>query len=228
MKTRLIQSLLAVSALAVLGGCDTEQLATTCRAAGGGHPFASKYISTGTPAPAGSACSSRGQLLALSSYDPPDADRPTIAIAIADADFPTYPTDGSQPAIAVGTFTEKTANLSNSTCTAPSLSPLVARDAAAGSEITYTFSNVQVYVSAANQGTQLKSDLTITQKGAGACTATYKVLALWPEVHCETDADCGEGSGINPDLFDDVSCNQDIGGFCMLKGEDFVKTGGDN
>ena len=106
MKTRLIQSLLAVSALAMLGGCDTEQVATTCRAAGGGIPFAAKYVLTSAPAPAGSACAKTGELLALSSYDPPEAKLPSLAIAVSDVT--TYPADGSAPALAVGEFTEKT------------------------------------------------------------------------------------------------------------------------
>ena len=132
--------------------------------------------------------------------------------------FPTYPTDGSAPAIAVGEFTEKQANEATSTCTAPTLSELKS------GTISYTFSNVEVYVSAANQGTQLKADLTIAD--AGACSASYKVLGLWPEVPCESNGDCGEGSGINPDLFESVACDASIG-FCMLTGTDFVKTGGD-
>jgi hypothetical protein len=219
MKTRLFQSLLAVSALVLLGGCDTEQAATTCRAAGGGLPFASKYLPVGAAAPADSACASPGNLLALSSYDPPEAVRPSVAIAIYDADFPTYPTTGN-PAIAVGEFTEKQSNPATSTCSAPTLSPLT------GGTTTYAFSNLEVYVSAANQGTQLKADLTISDS-ADACSAQYKVLGLWPEVPCESNTDCGEGSGINPDLFESVACDASIG-FCMLTGNDFVKTGGDN
>jgi len=220
MKMRLVQSLVAASALVLLGGCDTEQAATTCRAAGGGLPFASKYTLVSGTAPAGSACASPGNLLGLSSYDPPNAARPSVAIAIADAEFDTYPTDGSAPAIAVGEFTEKQANPATSTCSAPTLSALT------GDTTTYAFSNLEVYVSAANQGTQLKADLTISDT-ADACNATYKVLGLWPEVPCDTNEECGEGSGINPDLFESVACDASIG-FCMLTGNDFVKTGGDN
>jgi hypothetical protein len=215
MKTRLIQSLLAVSSLVLLGGCDTEQVATTCRAAGGGTPFAAKYIPTGGSATG--ACLSPGEDLALSSYDPPGANVPSLAIAVSN--ITAYPVGGT-PAIAVGEFTEQTANEANSTCTAPSLSVLTS------DTLSYTFSNVQVYVSAANQGTQMKADLTIADSGEG-CSATYQVVGLWPAVHCETNADCGEGSGINPDLFESVSCNADIGA-CMLNGNEFVKTGGDN
>jgi hypothetical protein len=216
MKTRLFQSLVAASALVLLGGCDTEQAATTCRAAGGGVPFAAKYIPQGAAAPAGSTCASPGQALALSSYDPPNAARPSLAIAVSD--ITTYPTDGSAPAIAAGEFTEKQANPANSTCSAPTLTALKS------GTLTYTFSNVDVYVSAANQGTQMKADLTIADTG---CSASYKVLGLWPEVECESNDDCGEGSGINPDLFESVACDASIG-FCMLTGNDFVKTGGDN
>ncbi len=216
MKTRLFQSLVAASALVLLGGCDTEQAATTCRAAGGGVPFAAKYMPAGGTATG--ACDLPGELLALSSYDPPDANRPTLAIAVSE--IPTYPA-GQAPAIAVGEFTEKAADPATSTCSAPTLTELKS------GTLTYAFSNVEVYVSAANQGTQLKADLTITDSGAAACQASYKVLGLWPDVACETNEECGEGSGINPDLFESVTCDQSIG-FCMLTGTDFVKTGGDN
>ena len=217
MKKCLLQSLVAASALALLGGCDTEQAATTCRAAGGGLPFAAKYMPVGGTATG--ACDLPGELLALSSYDPPNANRPTLAIAVSEIE--TYPTDGSAPAIAVGEFTEKQANPATSTCSAPTMTPLVS------GTLSYTFSNVEVYVSAANQGTQLKADLTIADTGAAACSAQYKVLGLWPEVPCDTNEECGEGSGINPDLFESVACDASIG-FCMLTGTDFVKTGGDN
>ena len=216
MKKQLVQSLVAASALVLLGGCDTEQAATTCRAAGGGLPFAAKYIPAGGTQTG--ACDLPGELLALSSYDPPDANRPSLAIAVSE--IPTY-VAGQDPAIAVGEFNEKSADPATSTCTAPTMTPLKS------GTLTYAFSNVQVYVSAANQGTQLKADLTISDTGAAACSASYKVLGLWPEVPCDTNEECGEGSGINPDLFESVACDASIG-FCMLTGTDFVKTGGDN
>jgi len=216
MKTRLFQSLVAASALLVLGGCDTEQAATTCRAASL-VPFATKFTPT-TAVPAGTACASPGQLIALASYDPPGASLPSLAVSLSD--ITTYPLDGSDPAIAQGQFTAKVTDPATSTCSVPTLTPLVSET------LTYAFSNMELLVSAANQGTQMKADLTITDSAEG-CTASYEVLGLWPEVPCEADEECGEGSGINPDLFESVACDASIG-FCMLTGTDFVKTGGDN
>jgi hypothetical protein len=48
-------------------------------------------------------------------------------------------------------------------------------------DIKYEWSNVNLYVTAAAPGTQLTADLTYTEDG---CTATYKVVALYPAVDC--------------------------------------------
>jgi hypothetical protein len=94
--------------------------------------------------------------------------------------------------------------------------------------LRYTFSDVELYASTAgHSGTQLKAALTLEDTGAGACTARYAVVGLWPETRCASDADCREGSGVHPGLFDQVSCNRDIGA-CMLEGEDFARLPGDD
>jgi hypothetical protein len=223
MKTRLIQSLIAVGALSMLAACENEQEAVTCRAAGGGTPFAAKFVPAGTPAPAGTVCESPGTFLALGSYDPPGVTVPSLAIGVDGTDaYPVAPDpQAGQVRLAQGEFTAKTANESN-TCSAPTLTPIT--NTTAG--ITYTFSNVEMYVSAANQGTQMKGDLTIAAAD-GSCSAAYKVVALYPGTECAETADCkAEGTGLNPDLLDQVVCDTDVGG-CVLQGNDFVKTGGD-
>jgi hypothetical protein len=91
MKTRLIQSLLAASALSLLAGCDTEQEAVTCRAAGGGVPFSAKFVPVGA-VPTGR-CLETGRLLALGSYDPPGATVPSLAIGVEGTT--AYPTTGA-------------------------------------------------------------------------------------------------------------------------------------
>ncbi|XXY50367.1 hypothetical protein WME91_04380 [Sorangium sp. So ce269] len=46
----------------------------------------------------------------------------------------------------------------------------------------YEWSNMEVYVTAANLGNQFQADLTYSDD---TCTAKYRVLGLWPQVHCE-------------------------------------------
>ncbi|MBF5043232.1 hypothetical protein FGE12_12605 [Aggregicoccus sp. 17bor-14] len=233
--------LAGLATLGLLSGCDAAQQATTCRAASGGNTFAVKYTLVGTPTGcAGDFVPRAGEQLALASYDPPGAERPTVAIAAGDSPLPVYSAEGGTPLLAVGDFTERTADASTSACTAPTLSPLVAGDT------TYQFSALQLYVSAANQGTQLKSRLTLT---TGTCSATYEALGVYPATDCKAyaadDADheapltdaqgallldpsqCEPGhNGINPDVAAQTECEPHLG-LCVLRGNDFVKTGGD-
>ncbi|WP_438021266.1 hypothetical protein WMF18_20290 [Sorangium sp. So ce315] len=53
---------------------------------------------------------------------------------------------------------------------------------AEGRSLRYEWSNLEVYVTAANLGNTFQADLTYTE---GTCTAKYRVVALWPEVYCE-------------------------------------------
>ncbi|WP_437694032.1 hypothetical protein [Sorangium sp. So ce176] len=50
-----------------------------------------------------------------------------------------------------------------------------------GRSLRYEWSNLEVYVTAANLGNMFQADLTYTE---GSCTAKYRVVGLWPEVHC--------------------------------------------
>ena len=75
----------------------------------------------------------------------------------------------------------------------------------AATNISYKFSNMQVYSAANAPGTQIRGDLEYTRDG---CTAKFKVRGIWPATPCDPTADpakdpastCGEGSGINPDF----------------------------
>ncbi|RKH08605.1 hypothetical protein D7V97_18900 [Corallococcus sp. CA053C] len=72
---------------------------------------------------------------------------------------------------------------------------------------TYTVANVKVYSSPSSPGTQLTGEVTYTR---GTCTSKYVMRAVWPATGCDprvdqTDAElgfanCGTGSGINPDF----------------------------
>ncbi|AUX43792.1 uncharacterized protein SOCE26_052470 [Sorangium cellulosum] len=67
----------------------------------------------------------------------------------------------------------------------------------------FEWSNLRVFVTAANLGNQFEADLAYSEAG---CTARYKVLGLWPQVDCsgEDGPDntiCQDPhSGISPDL----------------------------
>lgn len=74
-------------------------------------------------------------------------------------------------------------------------------------QISYKFSNVEVYSAPRAPGTQLRADLTYVRDG---CTKQIKVHAMWPAVGCtpgssEPALNCGEGSHINPDMA--VTCH---------------------
>ncbi|WP_437738486.1 hypothetical protein [Sorangium sp. So ce1335] len=51
-----------------------------------------------------------------------------------------------------------------------------------GRSLKYEWSNLEVYVTAANLGNTFQADLTYTE---GTCTAKYRVVGLWPQVGCE-------------------------------------------
>jgi hypothetical protein len=91
----------------------------------------------------------------------------------------------------------------NNFCTVPTLTPahlqLDPIGMAAGVDITLTWSNVQVYLTAATAGTQVQGDLEDKRvTPTGTCTITYKAVALAPSVQCAaTDAD--GGPIMNPD-----------------------------
>jgi hypothetical protein len=51
-------------------------------------------------------------------------------------------------------------------------------------DVSYTWSNVKVYVTPDAYGTQLAADLTYTKDG---CTAQYRMIAVYPVVACGVD-----------------------------------------
>lgn len=94
-------------------------------------------------------------------------------------------------------------------------------------DLTYRWSNLQFYVTAAATGSQFTADLEVVLNG---CTAQYKAIGMWPAVDCthlltgepevlmcHPDADPNNpdlprlfGSGINPD-FGPVVCDPNFG-----------------
>jgi hypothetical protein len=96
--------------------------------------------------------------------------------------------------------------------------------------ITENWTNIEVYVTAANDGTQVRGHYAVTQDGT--CSAEYDVTAVFPQVYCgdedvipdsdDDDTDepddtlcdaaphplLGYGSGISPDY--PVKCDPDL------------------
>ncbi|MHA7628484.1 hypothetical protein [Corallococcus sp. M7] len=94
-------------------------------------------------------------------------------------------------------------------CLAPSFNTATVNPTTAGvtSSVSYSLANVKVYSSPSSPGTQMTGEVTFTRDG---CTSTYIMRAVWPATPCDPRADqtdpdqgfanCGAGSGINPDF----------------------------
>ncbi|NNB98459.1 hypothetical protein HI113_31645 [Corallococcus exiguus] len=106
-----------------------------------------------------------------------------------------------------------TGNLSADTtddfCLAPEFNTATVNPTVTGvtSAISYSLANVKVYSSPSSPGTQMTGEVAFTRDG---CTSTYVMRAVWPATICDPRADqsdpeqgyanCGAGSGINPDF----------------------------
>ncbi|NNB90627.1 hypothetical protein D7X99_26935 [Corallococcus sp. AB032C] len=100
-------------------------------------------------------------------------------------------------------------------CLAPEFNTATVNPTQAGvtSNISYTLKNVKVYSSPSSPGTQMSGEVTFVRNG---CTSTYVMRAVWPATPCDPRADqsdpdegfanCGSGSGINPDFA--LQCEQ--------------------
>jgi hypothetical protein len=235
-------SLLALSALS----CDQPPADCTT-----GHgPFAAVYT---LQAKEGTGACDRliGELIGLEKYNPSQASDPkkqdltTAKLRIRAAGLTEQAEEeGSIVEVealdSLGDFVSATPDAEN-VCSVPTLTP-ASISVALGPGLpatarSYTWSNVKVYVTTAYPGTQMTADLVYSE---GDCSATYKVVGLWPAVSCGVDEDgngqfekvdptlCdpaadpaagrATGSGINPDFKDRVVCNPDPDfAFCVLK-----------
>ncbi|TPV92317.1 MAG: hypothetical protein B7733_26420 [Myxococcales bacterium FL481] len=77
-------------------------------------------------------------------------------------------------------------------------------------DMTVAWSNTQFYVTPDVQGYMMTANLDMELNG---CRASYSATGLYPQVSCETDDDCGAGSGINPSI--DAKCDVEAG-WCTL------------
>ncbi|WP_437594532.1 hypothetical protein [Sorangium sp. So ce1000] len=71
--------------------------------------------------------------------------------------------------------------------------------------------NVHVYVTAANLGNQFEGEVTYSEE---SCSATYKVVGLWPTVDCQiyTPNPDPDGDPIPTGKFDESKCHDPLAG----------------
>ena len=247
LSTRSFVSLLLLSTGVVFASaCD--QAVVKCISARG--DFAAKYtLVAGT----GACAALKGGVLGFQSYNPAGPDgTPNFAVSsiaiqpdaigvlrarVEASDLSD--TDPTHKLYSVGTFS--TADPVNEFCEVPKFDNAAEQDlpaaleiapdpadpkdkgspAQAATKIKYAWSNVRIYVKAAAIGTQMSGDLVYTRDG---CSATYKVVGVYPahpcaddmgkadEKLCAPDADPGAGiavgSGISPDF--PVKCDPDL------------------
>jgi hypothetical protein len=117
-----------------------------------------------------------------------------IANLLANATTTNQAMDGN--VYSLGPFTSAQSD-DNGFCTAPTMSlthlVLPASGMSPAVDISLTWTNVQVVVTAATIGTQVQADLVDKRvTAAGTCTITYKAVALAPAIQCNvTNADGG-------------------------------------
>jgi hypothetical protein len=239
------------------GACKAPKiLCTTAHAGGSQTPFAVKYmLVSGT----GDCAMLKAGFVGVESYVnggdqlPPSFPKPPVSIRAEEvgnlldqyhADLP------AAMATSTGTFVDERPG-DDGFCKVGALSPVALTlpavpagmdpktmkptPALPAMSVKYEWATVSFYVSPSLIGTQFKADLTYTKD---ACTATYKVIGLYPGVSCEKtvsvmtcdgettqegtgrpdDEACSPcadpakgratGSGISPDV--DVACDPDV------------------
>lgn len=230
------------AAVATSHGCSQAKPECTVGSASG-SPFTARLaLVDGDPE---SACGQKKSLtLGMQVYHP-DAggspDRSTRVVAIQTLGLSAAPRDDAakDKPYALGTFTSLEPD-EHDICTIPTFEPAqgtVPPEGTGGSgdggtggadpgesrSVKYEWSNMRVYVTAANLGNQFEADLTYTEEG---CTAKYKVVGVWPRIDCQIyeanpdpeglpmptgekdDAICDDpASGLSPDLR--VTCDPD-------------------
>lgn len=176
----------AAIALAFAGtGCSVEQPSVGCPVQR--VSWAAKYTLV---TPGGGSCDGlKGELIGIQRYNDPL--KPTGAQKVALRPVRLVAGESTDPASmaktsAVGDLSQEP---TNDFCTATNFT--AASQTLAGGATTYEFSDVKFYVTPAYPGSQFTATLKYTE---GACTATYKVDAVWPPVDCDAAA----GTGCEP------------------------------
>lgn len=167
--------------------------------------WAAKY--TKVMGPDAGPCVREGEVIGVQKYQSLPYNDPTPKLAIKAASMAVSVPDPNHPLTAIGILPSD--RPVNNTCSVAMFEP--AEQQLPGRTVRYVWSNVDFYVTPNDPGTVMKANLQITDNlGSGSCVATYNVIAIWPEVACDTDIDClpfpdynatppRPASGINPD-----------------------------
>lgn len=213
MKTKIAAAVVTLAALA--SGCNQkggDQAKPICLVAHGA--FAVNYfVKAGQPA----GCEALTlEAAGFQRYSPDRAKPGNLAIS-PEAIAANVGLNELTTPFALGTFTTNDPDASD-LCKVPTFQqPATIGEGA--EQISYTYSNVEFYVTAASPGTQVKGEVAVT---SGGTTCGYTFYGMYPAVGCAEDADCNPvadpatqrytGSGINPDF--PTKCNTDVG-YCQ-------------
>jgi len=200
-----IRIVLGAAGAAILGfgalSC-SDQPRVRCAAARGNFAATYRLVSGSGP------CAGlKGDILAVQTYNPANADRtpnwdqasmaiqPQAMTSLVQTGSGAMVTDPNAEDLpyALGSFSTSQPG-ADDFCTVPTLSVARIRlpEIAAcmdgmtptgqpATDVTYTWSNVRVYVTAAANGTELAASLKVEQDG---CTAEYAVEGLYPAISC--------------------------------------------
>ncbi len=232
MTNRAILSTLAL--LLAAAGCDAVQPKPSCRAQAA--EYAARY-EVDASKPMTGACAGKvlkAETLHMQAYAaaPDDAKKtPSLAIepesVVAALEEAMNPMNAGQE-YSIGKFDESLPDDSN-ICKVASMAKN-ASITAGGNKLTYTWSNVQMYVTPLSNGIHFGADLA---RQDGDCTVNYKVVAIYPANHCgdgkdamgEPDPTTGKpdqdacdpvpGSNLSPDF--DYTC-ESSSLLCLVKG----------
>lgn len=193
MKLRILTTFLVVAALSAWVAACSPQARPVCLA---GHGYYASKWTLKSGQPTGECSTMKGELLGVEKFNAPATpDDQTIWIQtstmLAESTSHT-PGQSDRTVMSNGKLLKGDPDADN-LCIAPTLSEASNAD---GSR-KVSWSNVKFFVTALIPGTQFTGDVKYT---AGGCTAEYSATALFPAIPCETDADCGDKSGINPDF----------------------------
>lgn len=190
------RGLLIAGVLAVASwwaACLSAEPAPPClvgRTGGGNPPWVASYRQLSGPATG--PCVHAGEVIGVQKYQAVPYNDPNPKLGIKVASMALAPVDPNR-LVAIGTFPVDRPE--NNLCTVATLDAAVQNfPGPPARSVSYLWSNVKFYVTPIDQGTLLSANLQITEN---ACVATYEVNALWPEVECETDADCSSEPDLN-------------------------------
>lgn len=228
---------LGVAAAAAMASCSQPKVECQVALAAY-NGYAARYTLKNTPSAECMAYVVPGDIIGMEFYHPPTADgtsydpsKTTIAIQsdslgneVANRGLDTAA--GHFP-FAQGAFTASQPD-DKDFCTVPTFTSAAQQDFAAipgtggtggdgsgpgdppvpADSVKLEWSNLQVYVTAAAQGTQFSADLKYTENG---CELQYSVIGMWPAIGCGGTDDMGNPNGMPDDRLCNPCANPDAG-----------------